>query len=84
MQQEVVQESLKEPLDTPRLPLEYAHGVGEVDPLLNVGPHMSFESEDYCAIVCEEKHVLHNNDDVPATPIPFETVVSESTLTRRM
>ena len=67
VQKEVGQESLEEPLDTPSLPLEYAHRVGEVDPLLKIGPPVSFESEDYCAIVCEEKHVF----------IPFETMVSE-------
>ena len=64
MKKELGQESLKEPLDTPNLPLECAHEVEEENPLLNIRLHMSFASEKCCYPVCEEKHVIHNNDVV--------------------
>lgn len=57
VKKEVSQRSLEKPLDTPTLPLEYAHGVEEEHPLLEITPVMSLVDENCYPIDVEEKHV---------------------------
>ncbi|MCO5560736.1 hypothetical protein L7F22_014356 [Adiantum nelumboides] len=60
VQKEVGKKSLEEPLDTPILPQECAHEVEVEHPLIKFMRVMScaYEKSD---LVCEEKHVIHNN-----------------------
>ena len=64
MQKEVGQKILEEPLDTPILPLECAHGVEEEHPLLKFMPIMSLVDESWYEPNVEEKYIIHTNDDV--------------------
>ncbi|MCO5563522.1 hypothetical protein L7F22_017166 [Adiantum nelumboides] len=60
VQKEVDKKSLEEPLDNPILPLECAHEVEMEHPLIKFMRVMS-SANGKSDLVCEEKHVIHNN-----------------------
>ncbi|MCO5606473.1 hypothetical protein L7F22_060661 [Adiantum nelumboides] len=60
VQKEVGKKSLEEPLDTPIPPLECAHEVEVEYTLIKFMGVMSFAYRK-SDLVCEEKHVIHNN-----------------------
>ncbi|MCO5547904.1 hypothetical protein L7F22_001358 [Adiantum nelumboides] len=69
VQKEVGQESLKQPLDTPTLPLECAHRVEMEYPLLKLMSVLSLVNEIYYS---DEKQITHIKDVFHGNLRPFE------------
>ncbi|MCO5570343.1 hypothetical protein L7F22_024062 [Adiantum nelumboides] len=69
VQKEVGQESLKQPLDTPTLPLECAHRVETEYPLLKLMSVLSLVNEMYYS---KEKQIIQIEDVVHKNQRPFE------------